>query len=208
MIFTDEGLEWLSSGELRPFLAVSQALYARLEEPENTEQFRPYAEPTPERIVEVREAIRSNELRLYSSEEAQGRNDISPEDRKVGDALLYGVEPLGDVLADEWYFVTTESLAVLKQKARATIEAFKRAGAKVYEISDRTMGRALEKVQDAIPGPVLAKLKGVARVVDRRPSKVLLLGGAIAALIVPHIGIPVAAAEIAAGATVLIAGDP
>jgi hypothetical protein len=208
VIFTDEGLEWLSDADLRPFLAVSRALYERLEDAENTEQFRPYAEPTPDRIVEVREAIRSNELRLYSWEEAQQRADISSDARNVGDALLYGDEPLGDVLADEWYFVTTESLAVLKERARATIDAFRRAGAKVYEVSDELMRGALEKVREAIPGPVLSQMKRAATILDRRPTKVLLLGGTIAALIVPYIGIPVAAAEIAAGATVLIAGDP
>ncbi|MHB8242299.1 MAG: hypothetical protein ACYDHN_09930, partial [Solirubrobacteraceae bacterium] len=159
MIFTDEALGWIEDPELRPFLAVSRALYRVLEDREAPFLLASYGEPTPARIGQVREAVRSNELRLYSYEESFRRPDVSTANRDTLNALLAGEnEPLAAVLADEWAFVTTESLISFKDMRRA-VDAFVRAGAKVYEATREEMERGLEAARDLIPAPVLRKMK-------------------------------------------------
>jgi hypothetical protein len=205
VVFTDEGLDWISDPELRPFLVVSAALYRLLDDPGAPFLFASYGEPTPRRIDEVRKAVQRNELRLYSYEESLARTDLPAENRNTLAVLLANEEePLAAVLADEWAFVTTESLISLRD-LRRVVEAFTHAGAKVYEASRDEMERALGAVRDRIPEPVLRKMKDFDKAV---PVRFLAIGGTIAAIVVPVLSIPGGVAAAVLEMNGLIAGDP
>jgi hypothetical protein len=206
IVFSDEALEWIANPELRPWLAVSGALMRRLEDPPSGEAFLPYAEPDPERIVQVREALRESEVMVYSVEQALAEGKLSEEARVICDRLAGGDEPLGDVLADEWAFLTTQSLAVIWERAKHSLQAFVRAGGEVIEVAADKMRAALDEVREHIPAPVLNAMKQVDPAADR--VKWLVYGGEIAGQLVPPLGLALTIAQGIKLGIVVIAGDP
>jgi hypothetical protein len=113
VLFTEEALTWLETPALRPFLVVSQALWERLEDPEVGAQFERFGvSPSPEDVDRVRRALA--EIEKFSGD----RPDLPAGTRVIRDRLLQSDEPLADVLADEWVFVTSQSIGVIRAAAK------------------------------------------------------------------------------------------
>jgi hypothetical protein len=203
VLFTDDVLRWLADEELRPWLFVSEALWQRLEDPEGGEQFLPYgANPDPDRIRRIREAFAE---RRFSYREAPNVSDAA---RGICETLISNEEPLADVLADEWAFVTSQSLAVLAEKSQEALDAFRRAGGHVFEISDREMKRGLGKLRSRLPPRLLKVMKRVGGWPRRKVPKWIVAGGEFALALLPHVAVPLGAAELIRQGIGVIAGDP
>jgi hypothetical protein len=200
---TQDALAWLEDPELRPSLVISAALWERMLDPEADDEFRAFdVIRDPDLIRRLRAALES--VPRFSYRDVP---ELPDEARAVRDALLSSDEPLNEVLADEWVFLQTQSLAALRDGVRRTMEAFVRAGARIYEATNAAMTRALGELQDRLPPGLVRVMKGAAGPKDPIP-KALLAGGEIALGFVPFLGVPVAiigAIQVGSG---LIAGDP
>jgi hypothetical protein len=204
ILFTEEALGWLEDSELRPFLVVSEALWRRLEDPQASEQLLPYAEGDPERIAAVRETLASNAIARFSFEEVLGSEELPDAARGICEALLRSEEEFADVLADEWAFLTSQSLAIIAERMRHSLEAFGRAGAEVIEVGREKMETALEDMREKIPPGLLRAMKHA----DDPAVKLIVLGGRIAAAFVPALHLPAQVAGAARAGIAVIAGDP
>jgi hypothetical protein len=207
VIFSEEALGWIADPELSPLLVVSRALVARLQDGTGGEQFLPYANPNPQQIERVRNALAAREIAVFSFNEAAEQGVLPDGAREICERLLEGDEPLGDVLADEWAFLTTQSLAVLRERAKHAIDAFRRAGAQVIEVASDAMRDALSTIRQHIPAPVLDAMKRLDPLAQEFP-KWLLLGGEIAGYIIPPLGLSLLIAKGVKEGVVAIAGDP
>jgi hypothetical protein len=204
VLFNEETLGWLENAELRPFLVVSEALWRRLEEPAASEELLRYAEGNPRRIVAAREALASNEIARFSFEQVLESEELPDGAREICEALLQSDEELADVLADEWAFLTSQSLAIIADRARNSLKAFVRAGAQVFEVGREEMEAALDAVQEKLPPRLLEVMKYA----DNRVVKLVVAGGGVAALFVPPLHLPVAIANATRAGVAVIAGDP
>jgi hypothetical protein len=214
VLFTEEALRWLEMPELRRYLAVSQALWMRLEDPEAGAQFVPFGvHPSPEEIQRVRRALA--EIEKFSGD----RPNLPPGTLEIRGRLLASNEPLTDVLADEWVFVTTQSIAVLRAVARRTLDAFRDAGARVYEVTDQKMKKTLDNIEAHVPPGLRSNMKRVDRKLNQvsrsRPGKlvslgttIVVLGGTIGVIAVPHLALGKGAAMAIRQGVAVIAGDP
>ena len=95
--------------------------------------------------------------------------------RGIRDALLSSNEPLADVLADEWVFLTSQSLAVIAEKTQASLDAFRRAGGQVHVVSRAQMQRGLRAVRRRIPSPLLKVMKRVGKTMYRNRLMLYLI---------------------------------
>ncbi|HET9676029.1 MAG TPA: hypothetical protein VFP21_00830 [Solirubrobacterales bacterium] len=203
VLFTEEALTWLDS-ELLPFLAVSEALYQRLQEPEPDPVLLEYAEGDSGLVARVREELARSEITRFSLEEVIGSEALPEGARAICEALLQSDEPLGDVLADEWAFLTSQSLAIIARRVRDSLVAFAKHGAQVIEVSRKDTEDALNAVQDKIPPGVLRIMKHA----DDRFVKFVVWGGGAVSLIVPPLHLPMAIANAARAGVAIVAGDP
>ena len=121
--------------------------------------------------------------------------------------LLARDEPLGDVLADEWAFLTTESLGFIAEETREALDAFRRAGGQVFEGSRAQMQQGLSALRNRIPKPLLKVMKVVGRFPWKTP-KLVVAGGSFALAFAPHVGVPLAAAALFKEGVAVVAGDP
>jgi hypothetical protein len=205
VLFTDDVLDWLTDPELGQALVVSEALWQRLEDPEAVQQYIPYASPNPDQVRRARDAIASNEIARFSYRDA---GELPEGTRGICDALLSSDEPLADVLADEWAFLTSQSLGLIAEQTRESLAAFRRAGGQVFEVSRAEMERGLRAVRQRIPPPFLKVMKVVGRFPWKTP-KWVVAGGGLALAFAPHlVGVPVAAASLFKAGVAIIAGDP
>jgi len=203
VLFTDETLIWLSDARLRPSLFVSEALWQRLENPEGGEQFLPYgARPNPDQIRRIRQAFAENRFSYRDAAELpEGARDIC-------EKLLSSDEPLADVLADEWAFLTSQSVAILAERTQASLDAFRRAGGHVYTVSDREMKRGLLAIRRRLPPRFLRVMKRIVNFPKRKLPKLLVAGGEFALALLPHVAVPLGAAELIRQGLAVVAGDP
>jgi hypothetical protein len=205
VLFTDEALTWLADAEIRPSLAVSLALWQRLADPAVGDSLRPFGVSTdPDRIGRLRDALR--EVSKFSHRDVNALTDAA---RAIRDALLASNEPMPDVLADEWIFLSSQSIGIVAENARVTLDAFERAGGRVYTVADEQMQRALQAIRRRLPRWLLRVMKRFGRL--RPPGnvgKLLVFGGNIAVLLLPHVGLPVAIATAIQSGAAVIAGDP
>lgn len=204
-MFTDEALGWLRDPRLRPHLAVSRALYERLENSEAGEQFAPWnVMPDPDRVREVRDALEP--IAKYSHSDAV---ELPEGARTILNAILESGEPIPDVVADEWAFLASHSLAVLEERTRTTLDALERAGVHVYEITRREMKRGLRALRRRIPRRLLRVMKGVGRFPGGgRERHFIVAAGEFALAMIPHVALPLGAANLIQQFTGVIAGDP
>lgn len=211
VLFTDEVLGWIETPELKDYLVVSQALWRRLEDPGIlVEELARFGVPlqNPGLIDAVREALELNGIDTFSYEQARERGELPSGTEDVCGALLEAEEPLADVLADEWAFVTSQSLAALADRAGHSLGAFCRAGATAVGVVKGRMVGALEEVQDRIPPGLLERMKQVDGGMGRGP-RFLLAGGSFAAgLLVPPLGLAMGVTEILLEGNGVLAGDP
>jgi hypothetical protein len=204
VLFTEEAVEWLEYPELRPYLVVSEALWRHLEEPASEGILLEYAEGDAGLVERVREGLQRNEIKRFSFEQGLETGELPEGAREICERLLASDEPFADVFADEWAFLTSQSLGVVMQRVRDSLEVLRRYGGEVYEISRESVEAALEAVQDRIPPTLLKVMKHA----DDKFVKVVLFGGAIAGFIVPGAHIPVAIAKAVQQGTAIVAGDP
>lgn len=203
-LFTEEALAWLEDPELRPYLVISAALWRRLEEQPPEAALLEYAEGDEELIARVRQALIENEIAKFSFEEVFDSDDLPDRARQICERILQEEEPLADVLADEWAFLTSQSLGVIVRRVRDSLKAFAQSGAEVIEIGRAEMEAALDAVQGKIPPGLLKVMKHA----DDRFVKLILLGGSVAAFVVPPLHLPMFIAQAARQGVAIIAGDP
>jgi hypothetical protein len=105
VLVTDEVLDWIADPELRPFLVVSEALVRLLYEGDDPigELAAFGAEMTPGHLVRLRDVL--GQLERFSGD----LDDIPDGARTIRDNQIASSEPLAEVLADEWVFITTQS---------------------------------------------------------------------------------------------------
>jgi hypothetical protein len=204
VLFTDEALGWMEDRELRSSLVVSEALWQRLQDPEGVEQFLPFADDDQERITLVRDALQSNEIARFSLEEALSTGVLPEGGREICEALLRSEEELADVLADEWAFLASQSLAIIAERMRHSLDAFIRAGAEVIERGREDIETALSAVRERIPPRLLEVMKHA----DDPVVKLVVLGGQLVALVVPVLELPAEVVHLAHEGIVVLAGDP
>jgi hypothetical protein len=204
VLFLEETLGWLEDPEFRPFLVISEALWRRLEDPSSSPQLLEYAEGDVERIVAAREALASNEIARFSLAVVSRSPEFTDGARAICGELLNSGEELADVLADEWAFLVSQSLAIVAEKMRHSLGAFRRAGATVIEIGREEMEATLEKVQNRLPPRLLTVMK----LADNGVVKLVVAGGGIAAFFVPPLHLPMGVANAARLGVAVIAGDP
>ena len=211
---SDEILGWLEDPELKDYLVISESLQRRLEDPgaliEDLERFG-VPQPDPGLLDAVREAISVNGVEMFSFEQARERGELPDGTEAICRNLLAVEEPLADVLADEWAFVTSQSLAALAQRAGHALGAFCRAGATVVGVATEKMVGALEQVQDRIPPGLLERMKQVDGAVGRGPGFLLAGGSFAASVILPPlgaVGLAIGVVEVLMEGNGVLAGDP
>jgi hypothetical protein len=205
ILFTEEALAWILDRDLAPWLVISEALWRRLEDPEAGGQFLPWAHPNSEDIARTREALASREIARFSYQDAPGVPDGA---RGICEALLQGDGPLGDVLADEWAFLTSQSLAVIAEQTRESLDAFRRAGGHVFEVSSTRMKLGLWALRRKLPPGLLKVMKTIGGFPRGRLPKWVVAGGEFALGLLPHVAVPLGAAELIRQGIGVIAGDP
>lgn len=210
-LFSDEALEWIGNPELAQYLVVSEALWSRMEDPQAlAEELERFGAPIPDPgVIEmVREAINAAAITKFSYERASADGELEDGTEEVCRGLFANEEPLADALADEWAFVTSQSLAALGKRAGQALGAFSRAGASVIGVVKEKMIRTLEEARESLPPGLLGVMKQVDGGYDRSP-KLLLIGGGIAAgIFVPPLGIGMQVAELVLAGNAVLAGDP
>ncbi len=204
-VFTDEALEWLRDTSLQPYLAVSRALVAAVDnDPDIIEHLRPWrVAPTAQRLAEFRNAV--GNILIYDYREEQ---NSPPQARQFADRLMSVGEPLGEMLADEWIFLTSHSIAILARRAGKTIAAFRRAGIQVFLRARREVERGLDAIHDRIPEPVLNVMKTVGTWPRTRGAKIVLLGAELAAEFALGLGLAVTIVDAVRQGLGVIGGDP
>lgn len=208
-------IRWMETPDLRELLVVSEALHQRMDDSVRLAgELVEYGVPSvdPGLIDAIRNAIERNDIRTFSYEEVRGSDEFPDGAREICEALLENGEPLADVLADEWAFVTSQSLAGLAEQAGRALGAFTRAGATVFGVAKGRYVEALETARDKIPPPLLDAMKGLHEHVGETPM-FLLAGGGVAAhllttAIIPPVGIGLAAVEMLLTGNAVLAGDP
>jgi hypothetical protein len=144
-----------------------------------------------------------NSIRTFSFEEAV---DLPDGTKAVQDALLQS-GPLGEIYADEWVFLFTHSSLAIRERARQTLDAFTKGGARVFTATGDNLEGFLARARQKIPAPVLDRMKAAGRL-ERRLTPLFIFGGVGANAFIPIFGQPLAVAEAVACGVGLIAGDP
>ena len=204
VLFTPEGLTWLQDPQLRPHLAVSQSLWQQLNQVGPiSDQLTSWGVPTDGALFE--EVI----LGLDPITKVSYGDEILPDlARAIVSNLLLTDDPMATVVADEWAFLTTHSIAVLAHRFRRTLHMLVQAGVQVYEVAREEVERGLHEIRDHLSPEVLDKLKRIgAFPVDPFP-KLLLLGGDIAGFFIPYVGIPLGVAQAVQQGIAIVGGDP
>jgi hypothetical protein len=213
-LFTEEALGWMETPGLGEYLVVSESLLRRFEDPAQlAEELAAHSllAPNADFIEAIGRALDQNAITTFSYEAARESGELPPGTEEVCRALLDSGEPLADVLADEWAFVTSQSLAVLVERAGDALGAFTRAGATVVGVVKDQMKAALDAVQEQIPPGLLTAMKRVDDTWGGVPKfpKFLLAGGSFAAgLVLPPLGIGMGAAGLLVEGNGVLAGDP
>jgi hypothetical protein len=204
-LFAEGALQRIAEPELRPYLVVSAALWRRLGSADAVDRLGSYGiDATPAEVDRVRNAIEG--IELFSG----AGDDLPDAVRRIRDRLLRDDEPFADVLADEWVFITTQSIgAFAGTAAKRAIAAFRRAGGAVHEISDKKMERGLAKIRKRMPPKMLGTMKVVGRLRPKgQTAQFLCFGGGIALLLLPHVALGAGIAASVKQGVAIIAGDP
>lgn len=213
-LFTDEAMGWMETPGLSEYLVVSESLRRRFEDPAQLlDELAEHGVSVPDAdfITAVGNAIDQNAIATFSYEAARDRGELPAGTEEVCRALLDSREPLADVLADEWAFVTSQSLAVLAERAGDALGAFTRAGATVVGVVKDRMKATLEVVQEQLPPGLLDAMKRVDDTWSGVPKvpKFLLTGGSFAVgFFLPPLGIGMSAAQVLVEGNGVLAGDP
>lgn len=207
VLLTEEAFTWLADVEMRPSLVISQALVDVLVTPGRWAELVPYgADLGSDMLPRLRNAI--GPITRFSYREVE---DLPDEARHIRDALLSSDGPLHELLADEWVFITSQSIGVLHNDRQRTLDAFRRAGVQVNTVANDVLARGLGAIRQRLPRWLARVMKGIGRL---RPhprgdfGKLLVIAGNVGVALVPYVGLPVAVAGAIAGGFAVIAGDP
>ena len=202
-LLEQDSLEWLADPEVIPLVAVSAALIDRLREPDPLITWTEFGlEPSREQLSLLIEALEP--VQKFSHRD---RVDLSVEMGAIRERLLQD-GPFGEVFADEWVFLATQSMGVLAADSRRTLDAFVRAGGRVYMLANEAVDIALSAVRSRLPSWLRTGMKWVGRFPRRNMSRILMFGGGVAALVVPVVGLPAAVVGLVQEGSAIIAGDP
>lgn len=202
-LFTEEALAALYAEELRPFLVVSKALPAILASGTALAELADFGVQTnPQQLARVRDALAA--IDIFSQTQANAPDGA----RRIVERLLADPEPgrFSAVLADEWAFMTSQSLGWFGDIGARAFGTFKKAGGLIHEVSDEAMRGALAAVHESVP-PVLAVMKVVGNV-GGRPGHAIAVGGGLAMLFIPPLAIPGGLVVGIKEGLAVIAGDP
>lgn len=207
VLFTEEAFTWLADAEMRPSLVVSQALVDVLVTPRRWEELIPYgADLESDMVARLGNAI--GPITRFSHREVENLPD---EARRIRDALLSSEDPLHELLADEWVFITSQSIGVLHNDRTRTLDAFRRAGVQVNIVGNDVLARGLGAIRQRLPRWLASVMKGIGRLRLRPRSdfgKLLVIAGNVGVALVPYVGLPVAVAGAITAGSAVIAGDP
>jgi hypothetical protein len=158
-LFSDEALNWLTDLVIHPWLVISEALWNRMEDPGIGEQLAPFGiAPSEYEVRRLRVLVEPLTRFSYRAVES-----LPEGAQAIRDELLSEDRPISDVLADEWIFLTTQSLAALHVENNSVLEAFRRAGGQVYVVSRTKMIYGLTRIRRLIPPRVLRVMKAIGR---------------------------------------------
>jgi hypothetical protein len=207
VLLAEEALTWLPDPELQSSIVISRGFWNSLADSQGATLPSAFgADPSPDHLRRLSETLAP--IQRFSH-----RRAILPElARPISDRLLSGAnEKLGEVFADEWSFLMTQSVLFL-QEPRITLEAFAAAGALVYFVSRDQMQLALRMPKGKLPPRLRKVMKPIAQQPMSRAGKWLLWGGGLAAEIFhTHLGTPGTAFGIATNihqGIAIVAGDP
>jgi hypothetical protein len=201
-LLTEEAMDWITDPELQPWFVVSNALVDRLADPDLIDEWGQFGVRAD--ADQLRKLVAALEpIERFSHREFE---DLSEPAGAIRRALLED-GPLGEVFADEWVFLTTQSLGVFAF-SRRTLDRFIRAGAHVYDVANEAMERGLAAISEHLPPWLVDDMKKFARFPHRRTPKLILLGGLIAAFFVPAVGLGAGVLASVQMGTGVIAGDP
>jgi hypothetical protein len=169
-LVTAEGVEWLENPALRRNLVVPRSVIPWI---------RGDADWPTEYVVAPDDLNSFSDRRGLIAERLEGiatfstnEADLSRRAFRVLETLLEEGAQLGELRAEEWAFVMSQS--VLLSKLRFPVEAFRDAGVYILEVG-RKAGRAL--LEDVIPRERVEREMG-AKIVGLGVAKWVLVGGA------------------------------
>jgi hypothetical protein len=201
-LFTEEALDWLGDPEIRASLVISNSLMDLLSDPGHANlwiEFESY--PAAEGLPQLIEAL--GPVARFSFRDTELPNEaLAIRDRLLNEG------PLGEVFADEWVFLTTQSIGVVAATSARTLGAFARAGGQIFELTEDAVNVALSAVRRRLPSWLRTGMKRIGRFPHRVVPKILIFGGSIAAVIVPAVGLPLNVVGLVQQGAAIIAGDP
>jgi hypothetical protein len=121
VLFGDDDIEWLQDDELRPYLAVSLAFTERLQGAEAGALPGLFESRSDDRLRQIRTIVEGIERFSWRQVE-----DLQPGPAAIRNALRMSDDPLAEVWADEWVFLTSQSWGIFG-RVRLGVEAFARA---------------------------------------------------------------------------------
>ncbi|MGH2974766.1 MAG: hypothetical protein ACRDLL_07860 [Solirubrobacterales bacterium] len=184
----------------------SEALYHLLEDPAAAGPVLLPFGVDPGDIQRVRATLAQLEVRRFSYRDVE---ELPEGAQAVRERLLASGDPLSETMADEWVFVTTQSLAILLDRTKHSFERFVRGGAERYELTRDQMERGLRAARDRIPPPLSTVMKTYANFPRGRFPKFVVAGGAVAlAILVPVAGVPFALEGAVRAGVCVVVGDP
>jgi hypothetical protein len=201
-LFSDDALAWLLDPEIQPWLVVSAAAARRLRDPRLLNYWREFGPVDRARLALLQQAVRPIGRFSY-----RDREDVSPENLSIRQALVED-GPLGEIFADEWIFLTTQSVGVFALWGHHSLNRFRRAKAQVIDVPREQMLRGLEAIEEHLPPWLLPGMKRFGHFPHRRVPQVIVLGGTIAALFVPAVGLPMGIVGAVQQGSAILAGDP
>jgi hypothetical protein len=204
-LFTEEALEWLGDGELRRDLIISAGLAERLAGPNaarELSEFLVHLSNQEEMVERVRTAIVG--IGTFSRTFAP---DIPPEAARIATTLIANNRRLGDILADEWIYLVTQSWGIFGSIGMA-ITRLRDAGARVIEIAEERWRATLEALRARIPSPILGGAKRVVNIPGPATRFVVACGGIALGLLVPLLADVLHIADAALAGLTIVAGDP
>lgn len=201
-LFSDEALDWIQDPEVQPWLVVSAAAVELLGNPRLLNDWREFGPVDLDRLLTLQQALRPIVRFSY-----RDHDDISEENRSIRQALVED-GPLGEVFADEWIFLTTQSVGVFAPWGHHTLNRFRNAKALVVDLPREQMLPGLEAIQEHLPPGMVSRMKGFGHFPHDRVPQLIVLGGVIAGIFVAPLGLSLTILGAVQQGSAIIAGDP
>lgn len=197
VLLTEDAAVWLQDETVRSSVTISENLWILMNEGVDLSPFG----VDPSRELTERLLVLLESVPRFSFSDAV---ELSEEARAVLQEIRSVDSHLANVIADEWLFLTTQSLGVFLQKVRYALEGFARAGARIFEIPPDRFIPLIRDPESGVPQWLL-DLKSAD---NPRTEILLVLGGELAKRFAPHLDDTVTLLELIRAGVGLVAGDP